>query len=72
MTENLSILGSTGSIGKQSLDVCRKCGYGVKALTAFSSVDEIEKQARELSPKRLRLLTKRRQPTLKLSLPIPI
>ena len=26
MTENLVLLGSTGSIGEQSLDVCRKCG----------------------------------------------
>lgn len=56
MTENLSILGSTGSIGKQSLDVCRKCGYGVKALTAFSSVDEIEKQAREFKPEKVALV----------------
>ena len=56
MTKNLSILGSTGSIGKQSLDVCRKCGYKVKALTAFSSVDEIEKQAREFKPELVALV----------------
>lgn len=56
MTKNLSILGSTGSIGKQSLDVCRKCGYKVKALTAFSSVDEIEKQVREFKPELVALV----------------
>lgn len=65
MTENLSILGSTGSIGKQSLDVCRKCGYGVKALTAFSSVDEIEKQAREFKPEKVALVDEKAAADLK-------
>lgn len=68
MTENLSILGSTGSIGKQSLDVCRKCGYGVKALTAFSSVDEIEKQAREFKPEKVALVDKKAAADLKIKL----
>ncbi len=68
MTENLSILGSTGSIGKQSLDVCRKCGYGVKALTAFSSVDEIEKQAREFKPETVALVDENAARDLKIKL----
>ena len=68
MTENLSILGSTGSIGKQSLDVCRKCGYGVKALTAFSSVDEIEKQAREFKPEKVALVDENAAADLKIKL----
>lgn len=68
MTENLSILGSTGSIGKQSLDVCRKCGYGVKALTAFSSVDEIEKQAREFKPEKVALVDEKAAVDLKIKL----
>lgn len=68
MTENLSILGSTGSIGKQSLDVCRKCGYGVKALTAFSSVDEIEKQAREFKPEKVALVDEMAASDLKIKL----
>lgn len=68
MTENLSILGSTGSIGKQSLDVCRKCGYGVKALTAFSSVDEIEKQAREFKPEKVALVDEKTAADLKIKL----
>lgn len=68
MTENLSILGSTGSIGKQSLDVCRKCGYGVKALTAFSSVDEIEKQAREFKPEKVALVYEKAAADLKIKL----
>ena len=68
MTENLSILGSTGSIGKQSLDVCRKCGYGVKALTAFSSVDEIAKQAREFKPEKVALVDEKAAADLKIKL----
>lgn len=49
--KNISILGSTGSIGTQSLDVCRMHGYNVKCLTANSSVDIIENQVREFKPK---------------------
>lgn len=51
MTENLSILGSTGSIGTQTLDVARKLNLKVSALTASSNVDLIEKQIREFKPK---------------------
>ena len=50
MEKNISILGSTGSIGTQSLDVCRMHGYGVKCLTANSNVDLMEKQVREFKP----------------------
>lgn len=50
MDKNISILGSTGSIGTQSLDVCRMHGYGVKCLTANSNVDLMEKQVREFKP----------------------
>lgn len=50
MTENISILGSTGSIGTQALEVCRALGIRVSALTANSSVDILEKQIREFKP----------------------
>lgn len=48
--KNISILGSTGSIGTQSLDVCRMHGYSVKCLTANSNADLMEKQIREFKP----------------------
>ena len=51
ITKNLSILGSTGSIGTQSLETARKCGYSVSALSAYSNVDLIEEQIREFKPK---------------------
>ena len=47
---NLSILGSTGSIGTQTLDVARKCGFKVSALCANKSVNALEEQIREFSP----------------------
>ena len=50
MTKSLTILGSTGSIGVQALDVCRLSGIRVAALTANSSVDVIEAQIREFKP----------------------
>ena len=51
MTETLSLLGSTGSIGRQTLDVCREQGIRVAALAAGRSVDLLEAQAREFSPR---------------------
>lgn len=50
MTKNISLLGSTGSIGTQSLDVVRLQGYNVSCLTANSRVDVIENQVREFKP----------------------
>ncbi|MCH5189879.1 MAG: 1-deoxy-D-xylulose-5-phosphate reductoisomerase [Oscillospiraceae bacterium] len=49
-TKNLSILGSTGSIGTQSLEIAEKCGYSVSALSAYSNVDIIEEQIRRFKP----------------------
>lgn len=56
MTQNLVILGSTGSIGTQALDVCRMQGVTVTALTAYHNVDLMEKQIREFHPKKAAML----------------
>ena len=50
MSKRVSILGSTGSIGRQSLDVIAACGMEVAALTANSSVSLVEEQARQFKP----------------------
>lgn len=50
MTKNISLLGSTGSIGTQSLDVAKMHGYNIKCLTANSRVDIIEQQVRQFKP----------------------
>lgn len=46
----LSVLGSTGSIGTQTLDVARKQGYEIKTLVANRNVKKIEEQIREFKP----------------------
>ena len=48
--KGIALLGSTGSIGTQSLDVCRMHGYRVVCLTANRSVDLMEAQIREFRP----------------------
>lgn len=48
--KTISLIGSTGSIGKQTLDVCRKHNIKVKALAALKNVDLLEQQAREFLP----------------------
>lgn len=65
MTQKLSILGSTGSIGTQSLDVCDKMGYEVVALTANSSVDILEKQIRKYKPQMAALVDEKSAKELK-------
>lgn len=68
MTENISLLGSTGSIGTQSLDVCRMHGYKVKCLTANSRVDIIEQQAREFNPELVCMMNEKAAEDLKVRL----
>ncbi len=50
MTEKLIILGSTGSIGVQALEVARKQNIKVTALAAGKNVDLMEAQVREFKP----------------------
>lgn len=49
----LSILGSTGSIGKQTLEVCRKApaDFTVEGLSCGSDTDTLYEQIKEFSPK---------------------
>ncbi len=65
MTKVLSVLGSTGSIGTQSLDVARKRGYRVSALAAYSNAELIEKQAREFKPETVALVDEKAAADLK-------
>ena len=48
--KRISILGSTGSIGTQALDVARASGFPVAGLAANRSVSALERQAREFRP----------------------
>ena len=50
MSKTISILGSTGSIGRQTLDVAEQLGLQVAAITAHASVERMEEQARKFRP----------------------
>ena len=50
MEKNLSILGSTGSIGCQALEVARNLGLTVSGLAAHSNIGLLETQIREFRP----------------------
>ena len=56
MSKTISILGATGSIGRQTLDVAEQLGLRVAALTANSNAERLEAQARKFRP-RLAVLT---------------
>ena len=47
-----AVLGSTGSVGTQAIDVARKENYAVTAISANSDVDSVERFAREFPKKR--------------------
>ena len=49
--KTVSLLGCTGSIGRQSLEVIDALGYSVFALTANRSVERMERQCRKYRPR---------------------
>ena len=51
MRKRLSILGSTGSIGTQALEVAEKHGFPVAGLAACSNVAVMEEQIRRHRPR---------------------
>lgn len=51
MVKGISILGSTGSIGRQTAQAARRLGIPVLALSARRDVDRVEAQAREFHPR---------------------
>lgn len=48
--KKIALLGSTGSIGTQTLEVAREKGYKITALAARRSIDLLETQIREFKP----------------------
>lgn len=66
MTENISILGSTGSIGTQTLDVIRDIGgIKVRAMSTNTRIDLFEKQIREFKPELVCVMNNERAGELK-------
>ena len=68
MVQTLSILGSTGSIGTQTLDVARKLNLTVKALSAHSSIGLLEEQIREFKPALAVVFDEKRAEELKINI----
>ncbi len=66
--KSLVILGSTGSIGTQALEVCRRDGYKVNGLAAGSNIELLEKQAREFSVKAVAVFQEEKAKELKIKL----
>ena len=50
MIQTISVLGSTGSIGTQTLDVADQLGMSVCALTAARNIELLERQIRKYKP----------------------
>ena len=66
--KKLIILGSTGSIGTQALEVCRRDGYTVVALAAGGNIELLEKQAREFKVKAVAVFNTQKANELKTKL----
>lgn len=48
--KTISVLGSTGSIGEQTLDVARRLGISVYVVAAHHNIKRLEQQVREFRP----------------------
>ena len=68
MVNAISILGCTGSIGRQSIAVAEHLGLPVVALTAQRQVELTEQQARRLKPKFVALYDENAAKQLKIAL----
>ena len=66
MEKRIAILGSTGSIGTQSLDVARKHNFKVDALAASSNIELLEQQIREFKPQTVAVFNEQKGKELKL------
>jgi len=64
----LSILGSTGSIGRQSIAAAEHLGLPVKALSANRKTDMVEEQARRLHPELIAIYDEAAAKKLKIAL----
>ena len=67
MKRQITILGSTGSIGTQALQVIKEHPdlYEVYALTANNQVDLLARQAREFQPEAVVIANEDKYPALK-------
>ena len=63
--KTIGILGSTGSVGTQALDVLREHkNYQVEYLSCFNQIDKIVSQAKELRPKKVCIIDQSKESIL--------
>lgn len=68
MTEKLAILGSTGSIGMQALEVCENLNIQVAGLAAGNNIERLEEQARNFRPSLVSVMDAEKGKELKIKL----
>ncbi|MCR5151423.1 MAG: 1-deoxy-D-xylulose-5-phosphate reductoisomerase [Clostridiales bacterium] len=68
MVKELTILGSTGSIGRQALDVADMHGIRITALTSNSRIDILENQVRQFSPEAVAVADEKKAKELKIKI----
>ncbi len=68
MVKNLSVLGSTGSIGRQSLAAAAHLGIPVSAIAAGRNIEQLERQARQLRPRLAAVFDERAAKALRIAL----
>ncbi len=66
--KSINLLGSTGSIGVQSLDVARRNGFCVRSMAAYSNITLLEQQAREFKPDIVAVVDKKAAADLRIKL----
>lgn len=72
MRKRISVLGSTGSIGVNTLNVARHLGpdaVRVEAIAAFNNIDLLEEQAREFHPSLIAVFDEQKAQELRQRLP---
>ncbi len=68
MVQSISVLGATGSIGRQSLDAAERLGIRVAAVSAQKDTARLEAAVRRFRPKLAAMMDERAAKTLKLAL----
>ncbi len=63
--KDIVVLGSTGSIGTQTLETVRMHGFSVKGLSAYFNASLLERQAREFKPETVCVVSEKAYPDLK-------
>ena len=68
MQRKVAILGATGSVGTQAMDVARQHGYRIPLISAHENIQALERAAREFLPDRVALTNPARAGELRLAL----